>query len=130
MPEIIEAKSYPAQPLTLVIEPEVNAGRRAFPVTQQLFAGTPIGVAQVVESGWYDTSTDPESGAFALVQLGAGLDDLIGEIVQATHGEYSVFAYVLKAAPIPTPFALARRAWFAIARPALETLQLSVVPVE
>jgi hypothetical protein len=133
MPESVSKSTYTNPPAVLgvvPVEPEVNIGRRAFPVTQELFAGSPLGEAQTLECGWYDTSVNIESGAFALVQTGAGLDDLIGEIVQVTNGALSVFVYVLQAAAIPTPFGLARRAWMAIALPSSESIECQVVPVE
>lgn len=130
MADVIDRSSYPQVSRVVSIEPEINAGRRAFPMAQQLFAGSPAGEAQALECGWYDTSVHPESGAFALVQTGAGLDDLIGEIVQVINGSYSVLVYVLQDASIPTPFGLYRRAWAAIANLGLESLVCEVVPVE
>lgn len=133
MPDFVDRSTYATAPQAVtgveVVEPEVSQGRRAFPVTQELFAGTPLEAARTIETGWYDTSVNIESGAFALVQTGAGLDDLIGEICQVTNGARSVFVYVMQAAAIPTPFALARRAWFAIGNPSDESVECQVVPV-
>lgn len=115
----------------VVVEPEVNIGRRAFPKSQELFAGSPIGAAQVLDTGWYDTSVHIESGAFALVAAGAGLDDLIGEIVQVVNpgNGLKALVYVMQAASIPTSFAIARRAWMAIARPSITSLDCEVTVI-
>lgn len=133
MPDYVDRSTYATAPQPVqgveIVEPEVSKGRRAFPVAQQLFAGAPVAAERTIECGWYDTSVHPESGAFALVQVGAGLDDLIGEIVQVTNGARSAFVYVMQAAAIPTPFGLARRAWFAIANPSEESVECQVVPV-
>lgn len=111
-------------------EMELNVGRRAFPLTQEKFYGLPVSAPQSLECGWHDTSVNPESGAFALVQQNAGLDDLIGEIVRVAYGSKMVYVYVLQAAAIPTQFSLYRRAWLGLGRLSLESLECEVAPVE
>lgn len=131
-PEVLESSSYPTggQITPVVIEAEINAGRRAFPVTQELFAGTPFGTALQLQCGWHDTSVNVETGAFAVVQTGAGLDDLIGEIVEVTNGVNLVYVFVLLAAGVPVQLSLARRAWMALSRPSIESLPCTVQAVQ
>lgn len=124
----IVSSSYPFEPTApLIIAPEVNAGRRAFPTSQFLLAGGPAADAVTIETGWHDTSINAEAGAFAVVQTGAGHDDLIGKTVQviAPTG-LSVYVFVLQSAGVPSPLSLARRAWMALTRPSVETLECSV----
>jgi hypothetical protein len=96
-------------------EVEVLAGRRAFPMTQQLLAGAIRSrMPAPIETDWHDTGLHPETGAFALVREDGGLDDLIGEIVKVTYGRRSVFVYVLASAQTVSSLSLARRAYFAL----------------
>ena len=100
-------------------------------MTQELFSGAPIGPAQTLVTGWYDSSVHPETGAFALVPDDGSLDALIGEIVQVQYAGVVVFAYVLQAAALPdgTQFALARRAFAGMTRLSFETVPAAVVAV-
>lgn len=114
-----------------LVEPEILTGRRAFAVTQQLFEGVPVRrLPALVDVGWYGTETEPETGAFAVVRDGWGLDDLIGEVLKVTVGQRAVFVYVIGARGVPTDIALARRAFFAIGRLAHETLPALIEVVE
>lgn len=121
-----------ANALVNTVELEVSVGRRAFPVTQEIFAGSPVGAPATVATGWYDSSVDPETGAFALVRTGAGLDALIGEIIEVSYAQRSVFVYVLADAALPTDFdlGLARRAFSALSRLTAVALQTQVVAVQ
>ncbi|MGH2898977.1 MAG: hypothetical protein ACRDMZ_09920 [Solirubrobacteraceae bacterium] len=114
-----------------VTEPEILMGRRAFPTAQQLLAGVPLRrLPALVEVGWYGTETHSETGAFAVVRSGWGLDDLLGEVLKVTVGRRSVFVYVIGARGVPTDIALARRAFFEVGRLSHETLPAVVEVVE
>lgn len=114
----------------MVTEPEILIGRRAFPMTQQLFAGVGRRLPEQVDIGWYGTETHPEAGAFALVRDGWGLDELIGEILRVTVGTRAVFVYVVGARGVPTDIALSRRAFLALGRLSHESLTMTVEVVE
>lgn len=117
--------------MTAALLPEIAVGRRAFPVTQELFFGAPSGVSQQLAVGWYDAALHSETGAFAVVPADDTQDDLIGEIVSVTFASRTVFAYVITAATLPAgmQFALARRAFAGMARLSLEAVLADVVPV-
>ncbi len=106
-----------------IVEPEVLVGRRAFPMAQSLLAGTPADRApRLVKAGWFGTEVEREQGSFALVRDGAGLDDLVGEVLKLSAGEKVVFVYVLGVRGIPTDIALARRAFLSMGRLSLESI--------
>jgi hypothetical protein len=94
-------------------EPEILMGLRAFAKAQQLLAGDVVRtLAGTVEVGWHGTEADGLQGAFAVVQSGAGLDDLIGEVLRVSYRGRAVYVYVGAAVAVPTPLSLARRAFF------------------
>lgn len=107
-------------------------GRRAFPMAQQLLAGVPIRVLpERVQVGWYDSQVDPESGAFAVVQRGGEFDDLMGKRLRIlTEDGAEVFVYVLGARSIPTPIAVWRRVFLALALLSTDELSCTVEVVE
>lgn len=113
-------------------ELEISVGRRAFPMAQDLFAGAPVGPPASVPCGWYGSSVNSESGSFALVRVGAGLDDLIGEIVSVTYAQRQVFVYVLQGAQLPDTFdlGLARRPFAAISRLTAAAILCGVAAVQ
>lgn len=105
------------------IEPELLAARRAFPKAQQLLEGVAVRrLPQRVAVGWFGTEVESEQGAIAVVRLGAGQDDLIGEVLRVEVGDRHVFAYVLGARGVPTDIALSRRAFASLARLSHESL--------
>lgn len=117
-------------PRPLTLEPEILAGRRAFPVTQELYAGTATGDPRTLTCGWHDSSVGPETGAFGLVDLNGGNDDLIGEIVQVTApAGGSVLVYVLQAVALPVQFSVYRRAWIPLGSLGVVSLDCEVVAV-
>lgn len=136
MPEIIDPTSAatPPKPPALSLggraELEILAGRRCFAVAQELFSGSAIAPAQQLEVGWHDSSVNPETGSFAVVAPGAGLDDLIGEIVAVTLRKRQVFAYVLGWGDIPTPFSLTRRLFAALSVLTVENVTAAVAAVQ
>lgn len=110
-----------------VIEPEILIGRRAFDMAQSLLAAEPeTRLPQRVPVGWYDTTTDPEVGSFAVVQRGGDYEDLVGETLKITVREKSVFVYVIGARGVPHQIHLARRAFFALDRLSLDSLNAVV----
>jgi hypothetical protein len=113
-------------------EPEMLNGRRAFPKAQQLLAGVPLRrLPGTVAVGWHDGATHAEQGAFAVVGTGAGLDDLIGEVVRVSAGAREVFVYVVAARPVPVALSLWRRAFFpSLGLLAVESKQCIVEVVE
>lgn len=136
MPDVVEVvvPGGPSAPVVQqlpsgVQEVEVLAARRAFGVAQELLAGGPVQAAVSLSVGWHDSSVNPESGSFAVVQSNAGLDDLIGEVVLVTFYSRSVFAYVLEDDDVPTQLSLTRRCFLALNRLSIVSLQCNVVPV-
>src|SRR4051812_14325254 len=105
-----------------VIEPEILIGRRAFPVAQQLLAGVPLRRLGRIDVGWNGTETHPEQGAFAVVRDGAGLGELVGEVLKVTAGSRVVFVYVIGARGVPTQVAVSRRAFLALGLLSLDSL--------
>lgn len=100
----------PARPLPTVAEMTLlGIGRRAFPAAQELLAGSPTAPEQRMVLGWHDSSVSAETGSFAVVAVGGGLDVLIGQIVRVRYGHRTVFAYVLAAADVPVELSLTRR---------------------
>lgn len=113
--------------MSLVVEPEILSGRRAFTEAQVLLAGEPLTQLPLeLDIGWHDTSTHPEAGAFAVIGIESGLDELIGEIVLVTANARACFVYVMASADVPTPFSLARRAFCALSTLSVEELSALV----
>lgn len=94
-------------------EQEVLNAQRAFSEAQALLAGEPSTDVLPAELhvGWHDTGVHPETGAFAVVGLDAGLDDWVGEVLRVTANGRACFVYVMSVADVPTPLSLARRAF-------------------
>lgn len=125
---------YPTGPSSTQLgegaEAEILAGRRAFGTAQALFAGGPVGRSQRLSVGWHGTSVNTETGSFAVVRDGAGLDDLVGEIVRVTSNRREVFVYVLDTADVPVAVSLTRRVFLALNRLTIEALPADVVAVD
>lgn len=104
--------------------------RRAFAMAQQLLAGQIDDAGAVtLDVGWHETTVDPELGAVAVVQDGAGLDDWIGETLRVTsqvHTDRSIFVYVLGSRGVPTGLSLSRRAFLALGLLSLSSLTCSI----
>lgn len=96
---------------------EIAAGRRAFPMAQQLLAGAPSRrVPGFVDVCWHGSARHPETGAFALVSLDGGLTDLIGDVLKVTSPSgRSVFVCVLGMRDVTCPLSLTRRAFLGLA---------------
>lgn len=92
-------------------DPDLLAARRAFPMSQALLAGEPLRELGVVDVGWHDTNTHPETGAFAVVAIGAEFGELRGEILRVSAGDRVAFVYVVAERAVPAPISLARRAF-------------------
>jgi hypothetical protein len=94
-------------------EDEINFGRRDFAAAQALLAATTsTRLPGFVDVGWYGSAVHPESGSFALVGVGQGLEELLGDVVKVTAPNgVAVFAYVVSVRDIATPLALSRRAF-------------------
>lgn len=111
------------------VELEVLNGRRCWATAQALLAGEKRDAQPVeMDVGWHDTSVHPESGAFAVVGIDAGLGDWIGEVLQVTGNGRAVFVYVLGSADVPTGLSLSRRAFASLSALAAESL-LALVDV-
>lgn len=112
-------------------EPEVLNARRAFPEAQALLAGEPLtALPTELEVGWHDTSTHPETGAFAVVGIDSGLDDWIGEILLVTANGRACYVYVMGAVDVPVALSLARRAFCSLAVLSVEALPALVQVVQ
>jgi hypothetical protein len=136
MPEIVDitVQGGPSAPVPQVLpssaqEVEILAARRAFAVAQALLSGGPIQAPANLSVGWHDSSVNSESGSFAVVQTNAGLDDLIGEVVQVDYNGRVVFAYVLEDADVPVQVSVTRRVFLALNRLTIESLTCAVAPV-
>ena len=94
-----------------MIEPEIAAGRRAFPMAQQLLGGAVAGrLPGFVNVCWHGSARHIETGSFALVSLDGELGGLIGDVVKVTGPSgKSVYAYVLGSRDVPCPLSLTRR---------------------
>lgn len=108
------------------------AARRSFATAQGLLAGGPVSglPARLLEVGWHDSSVDAEDGSCAVVQTGAGLDDLVGEVVGVTFGGVTVYAYVLTTADVPVVVSVTRRVFAALYRLTPASLLASVAVVD
>lgn len=93
----------------------------AWPESQEVFAklGPIPGTGQVVPCGWYGTRTDPAREAFALVRRGGPLEDYVGEVLKVTMGSITVYVLARSAKDILEDVAVTRRAFIALAPPAL-----------
>lgn len=114
-----------------MIEEEIAAGRRAFPMAQQLLAGaTSRRIPGFVEVCWHGSERSPESGAFGLVSIDGGLDDLVGDIVKVTGptGAF-VFVYVLGQRDVTCPLSVSRRAFLGLGLLAQQPLSCIVEAV-
>lgn len=110
-------------------EPEIQAARRAWAVSQTLLGGAGREVvASRLDVGWHAGRTDPEAGAFAVVRLGGELEDLVGEVLRVTSAETgsSCFVYVVRRADVVPELSLYRRAFLAIGNLAWETAVCTV----
>lgn len=126
MPEIIDPLgSAPGRPIIPTVLP-FYAARRAFATAQALLAGSPVEPASLVDVGWHDSSVNAESGSFAVVGIGAGLDRLLGRIVQVSYRRRSVLVYVIATADVPVAFSLARRPFVALSVLSAESIRAMV----
>lgn len=109
-------------------EPELLAIRRAFPKAQELLFSVPLSRIYAGPVGWHGTQVDPELGSSAaVVRSGAGLDELIGEVLRITVGDRTpVFVYVVGARDVPTDVSVARRAFMALGLLAVEHVEAIV----
>lgn len=110
--------------MSLVVEPEVLNGRRAFAKAQALLAGEPIKkLPSNITIGWHDTATHPESGCFAVVGMNAGRDDWIGEVVLVEANGRACYVYVMASADVPVELSLARRAFASLSALSAESVE-------
>lgn len=85
-----------------------------------------------VTAAWHGTYLDPQSqgASLAVAQLNGTLTDLVGERVRVTSGTRSTVVFVHRETDLDldddTQISLSRRAWLALARPAEDTLQVTV----
>lgn len=113
------------------VAPETHTARRGFPNAQLAFtAAFSRKLSDLVDVGWYDTETHPESGCFALVKEGGALEDLVGEIIGVTRDQPDppapTFVYVIAALPVLDDLMLARRAFLDLGLLTHETLSCIV----
>lgn len=114
-----------------IVEPEITAGRRAFPMAESLLEDVPLSVAAVnMATGWHDTAISDEQGAFAVVRDGADLDDLIGEVLQITYKTRTIYVYCLGSAGVVADLSLARRAFLSLALLTEEAIGARVAVVQ
>lgn len=98
-----------------VVEQELLDSRRAWPQAQAIFAGTPLRrLASRVEVGWHGNDVDSETGACAVVRDGAGLDDLIGEVIRVSIDSREAFVWVRGSRGVPHDISLTRRAMLSL----------------
>lgn len=114
-------------------EEEILIARRAFPDSQRLLDGAILREAFTrLGVGWHATAVHPERGAFAVVQRGAGLEDLIGEVLRVSlpgspsAAQRSVVVYCVGSALVSSPLSLYRRAFLGLAVLSAEELTCRV----
>lgn len=113
------------------LEPEVLDARRAFAAAQTLLAGEPLNpVGLEIGVGWHDTSTHPETGAFAVVASESVYEEWIGEVLLVTANSRSCYVYVMASADVPTSLSLARRAFAALGELSTEEVDAVVQVVQ
>lgn len=110
------------------VEPEITAGRRAYPKAQELLDSTLLRPAPDLRvCGWHGTSVHPEDGAFALVNADvAALEVYVGEVVRVRYGDRSCVAYVIGSRVLPWDVSLTRRGYMALAPLWAESLAVNV----
>lgn len=118
-------------PIQAQVIPELMIARRAFPVTQELFAGAVLRTSSTAaEVGWFDTSVCAEMGAIAVVPAEGELANLVGEIVvlkrRLPREVRNVFVYVIGRAPVIWDIALSRRCFLHLGMLASESIDCSV----
>lgn len=115
--------------MTVPHEPEVLAGRRAFPEAQRLLDGPTLRSADDLRNaGWHGTLTHPEAGAFAVVRR--DLEDYVGEVIRVTYGSRSCVVYVVAARDVPQELSLTRRAFMALSPLWRERIRVQAEVVE
>lgn len=102
-----------------MIEPELAVARRAFPEAQRLFDGAVLRRVGQFDVGWHEVPIT-ERGALAVVRIGAGLDDLIGEVIAVRAGGNRSLVWVWGARDVPADISLYRRAFMGIGLLSLE----------
>lgn len=113
------------------LDPETHIARRGFPDAQLAFkAATSRTLSSLIDVGWYDTDTHPESGCFALVREGGPLEELVGEVLAVSRDvpdpPEPTYVYVIQALPVLDDLMLARRAFLSLGLLTHETLSCTV----
>lgn len=98
-------------------EPRVLDALQGWIDAQVLLRGVPDVTTQPVQTtvGWYDTGVDDREGAFCLIDNGGALEDLVGDVVQVTVEDVTIWVYCLGGAALDQPIALARTAFSKVA---------------
>lgn len=105
---------------------ELLNARRAFSAAQPLLAGAATGQPFGVTLGWHDLATDAEVGSFAVVAEGSPYAELVGDRIQVTVGDVSLFAYVVGARSIDQDFSLWRTTFARVAGLYVEQVDATV----
>jgi hypothetical protein len=113
-------------------ELEVLDGLRAWDEAQAAFQGTldTTRTRWLVDLGWYDTSIDDREGAFAMVQQGSDLEEMVGDVVRVDYGSKVAYVYMLGGADLSAPMSLSRPAYFRLAMLSVATIPVAVQPVK
>lgn len=98
-----------------IVEQDLLDSRRAWPEAQRIFKGPALRrLPSRAEVGWHGNEVDIEQGACAVVRAGAGLDDLIGEVLRVSIGSREAFVWVRGSRGVPHDVSLTRRAFLAL----------------
>lgn len=75
----------------------------------------PTGRAHVVGCGWHGVAQDEEEGAFAIVQTGSEIADLVGDRLAIRYGKKVVYVYCHREDDVLEEISLTRRAFLGLA---------------
>lgn len=116
--------------MSVELPPEADILRAALSFNDAQLAlagGLPTRVPELLDCGWYGTNTVSTRGSFALVQGVKDTElDLVGEILRVSYRARSVLVLCVATARLPTPMALSRRAFTALALPQRESILVTV----
>lgn len=112
-------------------EPEILDGSRSWAASQAAFLGVPdeLRTRSDVECTWYEAPVGDFTGAFALIQDGGPLEDLVGDVLQVQFKAKRIFVYCVGGESLETPIALNLVAFLRLANPSRDSIRVNVRPV-
>jgi hypothetical protein len=108
-------------------ELEILDARQGFSDAQAALADTAIErLSGLYGCGWYGTNTSRERGSFGLVNRGGPLEELVGDRVKLTAGDYSVNVYLFGSEALDHDIHITRRAFAAVSLLAVDRIDVIV----